>query len=364
MPSRGLLLLSMWLSPGTAWRVPQVAVERSVLCASARHVRCTPLQLPQLHSSCRQRSSLLKLAAGSSEAASQPEEELPRAVLPICLGVFVQMLGEGIAVSSLPLHMTTLGATPLQVGFATSAFSVAQMVCCPALVRLSTRLGSAAVLRICLVGAAISNLGSELDSPCTCADPGWHARRGTRARAREAAPSRLHPAAPQSRSPPRRLASLRLGFSRACSPPQFRSPRRLWPTWCLRTSPPEPWPVCRPRHSWASSSGPPPPPCFSPPLRRWRCRRRTTSGPSSPPLHACAGVAHTHRGPSRRHARAPLATGPRSPLGGKGARGQQPAPPVAVCPRSRPGLVSALCSFPCRRRLGRLVHRRVLRAGG
>jgi MFS family permease len=77
---------------------------------------------------------------------------------PIALGVFAQMLGEGIAISSLPLHMTSLGASPVLVGGATSCFSVAQMFCCPLLVRLSTRLGRTRILRTCLAGAAASSL--------------------------------------------------------------------------------------------------------------------------------------------------------------------------------------------------------------
>ena len=95
-------------------------------------------------------------AAGEAKAAAQ--EPLPSTLLPVTLSVFAQMLGEGIAISSLPLYMTNLGASPMQVGLATSCFSAAQMVCCPLLVSLSSRVGRALVLRVCLIGATASSL--------------------------------------------------------------------------------------------------------------------------------------------------------------------------------------------------------------
>ena len=92
------------------------------------------------------------------EAKGAAVEPLPSTLLPITLSVFAQMLGEGIAISSLPLYMTNLGASPTQVGLATSCFSAAQMVCCPLLVSLSSRVGRALVLRVCLIGATASSL--------------------------------------------------------------------------------------------------------------------------------------------------------------------------------------------------------------
>ena len=70
----------------------------------------------------------------------------------------MQMLGEGIAISTIPLHLLSLGASPLQVGLATSCFSVAQMLCCPLLVSASGKLGRLRVLRTCLAGAAFASL--------------------------------------------------------------------------------------------------------------------------------------------------------------------------------------------------------------
>ena len=62
-------------------------------------------RLSSLRPSCR--SCLMKAA---SEAKGAAEEPLPSRLLPITLSVFAQMLGEGIAISSLPLYMTNLGA--------------------------------------------------------------------------------------------------------------------------------------------------------------------------------------------------------------------------------------------------------------
>lgn len=69
-----------------------------------------------------------------------------------------QMLGEGISLSSLPLYLTRLGASPVMVGLAISCFSVSQMTFAPILVGLSSRMGRSVVLRICLAGAAASSL--------------------------------------------------------------------------------------------------------------------------------------------------------------------------------------------------------------
>lgn len=97
-------------------------------------------------------------AASSKE--QQEEQPLPRAIMPITMGVFAQMLGEGIALSSLPLYLTRLGASPTSVGAAISCFSLAQMTFAPILVGLSSRpgIGRSIVLRICLAGAACSSL--------------------------------------------------------------------------------------------------------------------------------------------------------------------------------------------------------------
>jgi len=74
------------------------------------------------------------------------------------MGVFAQMLGEGIALSSLPLYLTRIGARPTMVGLGISCFSLAQMTFAPILVGLSSRIGRSIVLRICLVGAVASSM--------------------------------------------------------------------------------------------------------------------------------------------------------------------------------------------------------------
>ena len=85
-------------------------------------------------------------------------EPLPRELMPITMGVFAQMLGEGISLSSLPLYLTRLGATPTSVGLAISCFSISQMTFAPLLVKLSSKIGRSVVLRICLAGAVASSL--------------------------------------------------------------------------------------------------------------------------------------------------------------------------------------------------------------
>jgi len=138
-------------------------VLRTVVCAmlcseaSALHVHRTPLmgRAPALREA-RVQSTRVVLSEG--RAARQQAPALPRSLLPVSLGVFTQMLGEGIAIGCLPLHLTTMGASPVQVGLATSCFSVAQMVCCPFLVALSGRVGRQLVLRVCLTGATASSV--------------------------------------------------------------------------------------------------------------------------------------------------------------------------------------------------------------
>lgn len=103
----------------------------------------------------RQHRSRLMAVASAGVASRGP---LPPDITPITLGVFSQMLGEGIAMSSLALYLTRLGAEPLMVGVAISCFSVTQMTFAPIMVRLSSKVGRLLMLRICLAGAAASSL--------------------------------------------------------------------------------------------------------------------------------------------------------------------------------------------------------------
>jgi len=107
------------------------------------------------------RLSAVAVAGGDenrNDDTAKKDTPLPRELMPITMGVFAQMLGEGISLSSLPLYLTGLGATPTSVGLAISCFSLAQMTFAPILVGLSSRIGRSIVLRICLAGAAASSL--------------------------------------------------------------------------------------------------------------------------------------------------------------------------------------------------------------
>ena len=104
-----------------------------------------------------------RLHTSSSIASKEVEEttnddKLPSTVTPILLTVLALIVSEGIALSTLPLHLQSLGATPLQVGLSTSAFSIAQMFMCPLIVALSSRRGRRKTLSLCLAGAALSSI--------------------------------------------------------------------------------------------------------------------------------------------------------------------------------------------------------------
>lgn len=108
--------------------------------------------------------SVKATVAGADALPPLDETATTRMLRPICLGVFAQMLGEGVAISTIPLHLARYGATPVQIGSATSAFSIAQMLCCPLVVRASGRFGRVRVLRVCLAGATVAGLVIALSS--------------------------------------------------------------------------------------------------------------------------------------------------------------------------------------------------------
>lgn len=87
-------------------------------------------------------------------------------LLPIWLAVLVQMLGVGITLSTLPLFLTSLGGTPNQLAMVISIFSGMQMLGCPLLVSLSSRVGRLPVLRACLAGNAVASI-------ITAVSTGW-----------------------------------------------------------------------------------------------------------------------------------------------------------------------------------------------
>jgi MFS family permease len=102
--------------------------------------------------------SALASAISATSTTTSDDDKLPKEIIPILLSVMALILSEGIAVSTLPLHMQSLGATPALIGLSTSAFSIAQMVCCPLMVSLSTKIGRRQTLRLCLLGAALSSI--------------------------------------------------------------------------------------------------------------------------------------------------------------------------------------------------------------
>ena len=131
------------------------ACTTNILRQPSTHFHHLPFKATSLD---RKLISASMTAAATTAATNNSPEALPRELLPITLGVFAQMLGEGISLSSLPLYMTGLGAPPIYVGMAISCFSVAQMTFAPVLVGLSSRIGRSKVLRICLAGAAAASL--------------------------------------------------------------------------------------------------------------------------------------------------------------------------------------------------------------
>eukprot|EP00579_Thalassiosira_antarctica_P001897 CAMPEP_0201870192 /NCGR_PEP_ID=MMETSP0902-20130614/3389_1 /ASSEMBLY_ACC=CAM_ASM_000551 /TAXON_ID=420261 /ORGANISM="Thalassiosira antarctica, Strain CCMP982" /LENGTH=518 /DNA_ID=CAMNT_0048395769 /DNA_START=1 /DNA_END=1557 /DNA_ORIENTATION=+ len=137
--------------------IPASARPATRSCSPATH---SPTDVAIQSRSQRSSSTRLEAAAairGGGAAADESSKPLPRELLPITMGVFAQMLGEGISLSSLPIYLTSLGASPVMVGLAISCFSVAQMTFAPIAVGLSSKIGRSIVLRICLAGAAASS---------------------------------------------------------------------------------------------------------------------------------------------------------------------------------------------------------------
>merc|ERR1712032_895226 len=58
----------------------------------------------------------------------------------------------------------SLGCSPVIIGLMTSCFSLAQIVCCPLIVALSSRVGRLKILQVCLAGAALSSLVVAMSS--------------------------------------------------------------------------------------------------------------------------------------------------------------------------------------------------------
>ena len=163
------------------------------LSASAPPANAAPERLgARLGAAARSRPAFM---AARSSAATEP---LPPTLLPITFSVFAQMIGEGIAISSLPLHGPPASSGLLIAGWPRNLLLLRRtdglqrysrdlaeiqpsaalvllcrpvavkgyrersarrhgQVCCPALVSLSSRFGRALVLRVCLGGASLSS---------------------------------------------------------------------------------------------------------------------------------------------------------------------------------------------------------------
>jgi DHA1 family tetracycline resistance protein-like MFS transporter len=78
------------------------------------------------------------------------------ATMAVCLAVFVDMLGFGIILPSLPLHAAGLGGGGVWVGALLTAYAAAQFVAAPVLGALSDRYGRRRLLLLSLFGSAIS----------------------------------------------------------------------------------------------------------------------------------------------------------------------------------------------------------------
>src|SRR5262245_9436607 len=78
------------------------------------------------------------------------------ATVAVCLAVFVDMLGFGIILPSLPLHAAGLGGGGVWVGALLTAYAAAQFLAAPVLGTLSDRYGRRRLLLLSLVGSVIS----------------------------------------------------------------------------------------------------------------------------------------------------------------------------------------------------------------
>eukprot|EP00931_Biecheleriopsis_adriatica_P077490 TRINITY_DN51042_c0_g1_i1.p1 TRINITY_DN51042_c0_g1~~TRINITY_DN51042_c0_g1_i1.p1 ORF type:complete len:500 (-),score=45.67 TRINITY_DN51042_c0_g1_i1:72-1571(-) len=115
-------------------------------------------RVAQLSSGVDASRCVVRRSTGSNGVESFESNRVQRTLSIICLIVFLQMLSEGIAISSIPLHAMRFGATPVLVGVITSCFSLTQMLGCPFITSIASRVGYATILRVCLFGAACSAL--------------------------------------------------------------------------------------------------------------------------------------------------------------------------------------------------------------
>ena len=76
---------------------------------------------------------LLSAAAVPSDDDAEELRQLRQTLLPVWLIVFVQMLGVGVTISTLPLYLLSIGASTMQLSAVLSGFAAAQMIGAPPL---------------------------------------------------------------------------------------------------------------------------------------------------------------------------------------------------------------------------------------
>jgi MFS transporter, DHA1 family, tetracycline resistance protein len=81
-----------------------------------------------------------------------------RSLLTIFFIVFIDLFGFGVILPLLPFIGEKYGATPLQIGLLTAAYSFFQLVSTPILGRLSDRYGRKKLLIISQIGTALGFL--------------------------------------------------------------------------------------------------------------------------------------------------------------------------------------------------------------
>jgi MFS family permease len=149
---RAVTLLALALPNAGAFSAFATSVSRPLPLAS--HPQ-TCGHAPRAIAPLERRAAAAAVCMASSAAE---EEKLPPAVRAITLTVLAQMIGEGIALTSLPLHMKTLGASTVMSGVAVSGFSLSSLIFTPLVVSLSEQTGRFRMLRVCLFGCALAQL--------------------------------------------------------------------------------------------------------------------------------------------------------------------------------------------------------------
>jgi DHA1 family tetracycline resistance protein-like MFS transporter len=152
----GVLTILLWLSLSLTPDAAFCAAPTRPLSGTYASRRVATVAIPRRSQRPRKRAGNVLLL--SSPPPKEEDRQLQAQLRPIWACVFVQMLGVGITLATLPLFLVSLGATPSTLGRVIAGFSTAQMIGCPLLVSLSQRIGRAPVLLLCLFGAGSASL--------------------------------------------------------------------------------------------------------------------------------------------------------------------------------------------------------------